>query len=108
MAEVTALPDMLTVPQLAELLDCTTDTVEERTRERTLPGLKYGRSWVYPRDAVLEVLRQQALAHVRPEVGAQHAAPAPKPLAIAPRPAKRAARPRGRSPAPLPDPPRVP
>jgi len=117
---MTALPDVLTVAQLAELLDCGTETIEDRTRERQLPGIKYGRSWVYPREAVLQVLQQQALAHVRPAAGTTTPSPAP---ADAPAPAQAPARPasvvslasrpgqrpthrqRGRSPAPLPDPP---
>lgn len=95
------LPEVLTVAQLAELLDCTQETVEDRTRERTLPGLKFGRSWIYPREAVLEVLRLQALAHVRPPAPAP-ASSAPRVVPMAPKPAQRL---RGRSPAPLPDPP---
>lgn len=117
---MTALPDVLTVAQLAELLDCGPETIEDRTRERKLPGLKFGRSWVYPRDAVLQVLQQQALAHVRPAGGTTTPSPAP---AGAPAPAQGPAQPpavvalasrmqqrpthrqRGRTPAPLPDPP---
>lgn len=95
------LPEVLTVAQLAELLDCTQETVEDRTRERTLPGLKFGRSWIYPREAVLEVLRLQALAHVRPPAPAP-ASSAPRVVPMAPKPAQRQRR---RSPAPLPDPP---
>ena len=102
------LPDMLTVADLATLLDCNTATVEDRTRARQLPGLKFGRSWVYPRDAVLEVLRQQALAHVRTpgglsKVAAHSAVAAAQKIAVVPQ--RPAPRPRGRTPAPLGDPP---
>lgn len=101
---MTTLPDVLTVADVAQLLDCSTETVEARTRARTLPGLQFGRAWVYPREALLEVLRQQALAHVaRPAEPAS--APAPKVVPMVPRPAQRQQRVRGRSPAPLPDPP---
>lgn len=97
------LPDVLTVAQMAELLDCTQETVEDKTRERTLPGLKFGRSWVYPREAVLEVLRQQALAHVRPPAAPPTpSSTTPRVVPMLPKPAQRQ---RGRSPAPLPDPP---
>lgn len=107
---MTALPEVLTVDQVAQLLDCTGDTVGARTRERRLPGLQYGRSWIYPRDALLEVLRVQALAHVQPAAPASPApAPAaPKVMPMASRPASSGTqRPRGRTPAPLPDPPVV-
>lgn len=103
---MTPLPDVMTAGQLAELLDCTPETVEERTRDRQLPGVKYGRGWVYPKAAVLQVLAQQALAHVAtPAAAGQRARQAPanvQPIAAAPR---RADRVRGKSPAPLPDPP---
>lgn len=56
------MPDVLTVAAVAALLDCEPDTVEARTRERQLPGLKFGRSWVYPREALLRVLNEQAAA----------------------------------------------
>lgn len=104
---MTMLPDVLTVPQVAKLLDCSADTVEQRTRERLLPGLQFGRSWVYPREALLDVLRQQALAHVRPAPAGPAGQPAAlKVLPMATRGAQRAGhRQRGRSPAPLADPP---
>jgi hypothetical protein len=98
------LPEVLTAADLAKLLDCTEATVEDRTRDRQLPGLKFGRSWVYPREAVLRVLTDQALQHV-----AQPAPPAAAqaPAAITPlrmvAPASK--RPRRHSPAPLPNPP---
>lgn len=107
---MTTLPAVLTVDQVAELLDCTGDTVETRTRERRLPGVQYGRSWVYPREALLEVLRVQALAHVQPKAADPAAGPqlapdrkqAPKAVPMG---GRSAARQRGRTPAPLPDPP---
>lgn len=107
---MTMLPEVLTVAQVAELLDCSADTIEQRTRDRQLPGLQYGRSWVYPREALLDVLRQQALAHVRPAAPAPASPPpAPKVLPIVPRPPQRGGhRQRGRTPAPLPDPPVTP
>lgn len=98
------LPDVLTAADLAQLLDCTEATVEDRTRERQLPGLKFGRSWVYPREAVLRVLTDQALQHVAPPASPA-AAPAPAavtPLRMASPPSKRARR---HSPPPLPNPP---
>lgn len=103
---MTDLPAVLTVDQVAQLLDCTGDTVEARTRERRLPGVQYGRSWIYPRDALLEVLRVQALAHVQPVQPASPTPAAPKVVPMVSRASSRGAqRQRGRTPAPLPDPP---
>ncbi len=101
----TTLPDVLSAADVAELLDCSPETVEDRTRRRELPGVQYGRSWRYPREALLEVLRQQALAHVTPAKPAPASPPAPKVVPMASRPAQRQQRQRGRTPAPLPDPP---
>jgi len=53
--------DILTVEDMAALLHCEPQTVEEHTRCGKLPGVKLGRSWVYPRTAVLEVLHHLAL-----------------------------------------------
>lgn len=104
---MTSMPEVLTAAQVAELLDCAPETVEARTRERRLPAVQYGRSWVYPREALLRVLADQALAHVAAAPAAAPASPppAPKVLPLAPRPVQRQQRSRGRSPAPLPDPP---
>lgn len=54
--------DLLTAEQVAALLDCHVETVEVATRERRLPGLKLGRSWRYPQEALMQVLNAQALA----------------------------------------------
>lgn len=97
------LPDVLTVPTVAELLDCSVDTVEDEARQRRLPGLKFGRSWVFPRAALLQVLDQRALAHVVTAAAPASPPPAPKVVPMVPRPAQRQQR--RRSPAPLPDPP---
>jgi excisionase family DNA binding protein len=57
------IPDIFTVEQLAELMGCTTETIEEHTRKNLLPGIKWGRSWRYPRAATMvqlnELARQQ-------------------------------------------------
>lgn len=60
------LDPILQVPQVAELLKCSRRTVEERTRNGDLPGIKYGESWVYPTQALLAVVNQQALQNVEP------------------------------------------
>jgi excisionase family DNA binding protein len=53
-----------TVDQVAELFDCSADTVEQETREGRLPGIKLGRAWRFPREALLQVLNERALAEM--------------------------------------------
>ena len=54
--------DILTEKEVADLLDCEPTTVQEKARTADLPGLKYGRSWVFPRAALMEALHAKALA----------------------------------------------
>ena len=54
--------DILTEKEVADLLDCEPATVQEKARNADLPGLKYGRSWVFPRSALMEALHTKALA----------------------------------------------
>lgn len=54
--------DILTEKEVADLLDCESTTVQEKARNAELPGLKYGRSWVFPRSALMEVLNAKAMA----------------------------------------------
>ena len=56
--------DLLTVEEVAALFDCSPETIELETREKRLPGLKLGRSWRYPREALLLVLNRRAAAWV--------------------------------------------
>jgi excisionase family DNA binding protein len=68
-------PLVLTTQEVANLLSCSTCTVESKARAHKLPGVKYGTSWMFPREALLKVLNDQAMA--------QMVAPAPrKPKAI--------------------------
>lgn len=76
------LPDVLSVAQMAELLDCSAETVEDQTRRGLWPGLKTGRSWRYPRTAVLEALHARAMANFTPAAPASMPAPAAKPVAL--------------------------
>lgn len=66
---------------LAEILACEPSTVEAAARNGELPGVKFGRSWRFPRTAVLEVLHQKALAN-KPK-------PSPQPRAVHKKPALR-------------------
>lgn len=55
--------DVLTKDQVADLLQCDATTVEEHARNGDLPGVKYGRSWVFPRAALLARLNDVAQAN---------------------------------------------
>ena len=58
------MTDILTVTEAADLLDCGPATVQELARTQRLPAVKYGRSWRFPRAALVDYLNRQALAHV--------------------------------------------
>jgi excisionase family DNA binding protein len=61
MSEAVQTEELLTVEHVAALFDCSAETVEMETREGRLPGLKLGRSWRYPREALMRVLNQRAI-----------------------------------------------
>jgi len=63
---MTAHEEILTKQEVAELLDCELSTVEEKARSRELPGVKIGRSWIFPRQALLQRLNEIALAQPQP------------------------------------------
>lgn len=54
--------ETMTVEQVAELLLCTTDKVEELARCGELPGMKFGRGWVFLHSTLLAHLERQSLA----------------------------------------------
>lgn len=58
--------DILTTDEVADLLQCDVETVELKLRQGELPGIKPGRSWMCPRQALLDSLNQQALANIKP------------------------------------------
>lgn len=53
------------VTQVAELLGCTEEIVAERINTGDLPGVKFGRSWVIPEDALRARLNEKALQEAR-------------------------------------------
>jgi excisionase family DNA binding protein len=53
---------LLTSSQVADLLHCERSTVEEMLRRGALPGVRFGRSWVIPSEALMQFLNQAALA----------------------------------------------
>lgn len=58
-------PRLLTAAQVAELLECTQQTVEIAARDGRLPAVQFGRPWLFPQDALMEALRHQALANLK-------------------------------------------
>ena len=56
--------DILTTEDMAKVLDCDPETVQARQRDRDLPGVKFGRSWLCPKSALLEVLHEKAMANM--------------------------------------------
>jgi len=55
----------MTAAQLAEALGCEVETVHERTNAGDLPGVKFGRSWYYPVEALRSWLNEVATAEAK-------------------------------------------
>ena len=58
------MKEILSVEEVCELLQCEPYSLGEAVRSGRLPGIKYGRSWVFPSEALIKVLNEQALKHV--------------------------------------------
>lgn len=72
--------DILTEIEVAELLDCEPSTVQQKARDREIPALKMGRSWRFPRMALIDALNEQARQNM------QRDAPKPKAVKVPVRP----------------------
>lgn len=59
--------DVMSKDEVAAILDCEPGTVEDKARAGELPAVKYGRSWIFPRTALLECLHKQALENTKPK-----------------------------------------
>ena len=68
--------EVLDETEVAAILDCQPTTVQEKARNGELPAIKYGRSWRFPRAALMDALNRQALANSQPK-------PRPAPAAAA-------------------------
>lgn len=55
--------DVMDENEVAALLACEPSTVEEAARKGELPAVKFGRSWRFPRSALLAVLHEKAMAN---------------------------------------------
>lgn len=58
------MKDVLDELEAADLLDCEPSTVQEAARRGELPAVKFGRSWRFPRVALLQALDLQAMANM--------------------------------------------
>ena len=58
--------DVLTEQDVAALLDCEQSTVQEKARNGDLPGVKFGRSWVFPKTSLLQSLHADAMRNLTP------------------------------------------
>lgn len=52
--------EIYTAQQLAELLGCDKETAEARIRQGDLPGVKFGKGWIVPRQAFIERVNEMA------------------------------------------------
>lgn len=55
----------LTVEEIAELLNLKPSTISRKASEGSIPSVKIGRKWVFPRDVIQEWLKQEALERYR-------------------------------------------
>lgn len=62
--------DVMSKDEVAAILDCEPGTVEDKARAGELPAVKFGRSWIFPRTALLECLHKQALENTKPKASA--------------------------------------
>lgn len=67
------MSDILTADEVAALLDCEPSTIQAQARAHELPGIKIGRSWRFPRVALLEALNRKALENQVPKAAAPKA-----------------------------------
>lgn len=52
--------EIYTAQQLAELLGCDKETAEARIQQGDLPGVKFGKGWIVPRQAFIERVNEMA------------------------------------------------
>ena len=66
-----------TIDTLAKLLDCDADTAAERLNRGDLPGVKFGRGWIIPADALHARLNELAIEQAAQRRAARTPAAAP-------------------------------
>jgi hypothetical protein len=70
---------LLGTPEVAEMLHCNVKVVEMRARSGELPGLQFGRGWVFPAEALYQRLNEIALERARER---NKPVPPPRPSAV--------------------------
>jgi excisionase family DNA binding protein len=70
--------DILTEAEVAALLDCEPSTAQAMAREGKVPAIKAGRSWRFPKQALIEALNDQARQNMTRE------APTPRAVKVKP------------------------
>lgn len=74
--------ELLTPDDVAHLLGCSAATVRRRTCAGELPGVKFGRDWRYPKQALLDAI--DALARKRPVASVPQQQPNKRRLRVLP------------------------
>lgn len=69
------MTEILTESEVAAMLACEPSTVLELARQKKLPGVQFGRSWRFPRVALMEVVNRMAMQNTQPAE--------PRPTAVA-------------------------
>jgi len=80
--------DILTPDDVAKSLDCAPETISAKLAAREFPGVKVGRSWRIPAQALIEHLNAEALRNVRSR-NPSAAPPVPAAVRTAAAPARR-------------------
>ena len=57
------MTDILNEAEVAEMLGCDSSTIQEKARCGEIPALKFGRSWRFPKAALLDALNIMAAAN---------------------------------------------
>lgn len=78
------MSQILNSTQVAEMLGCTPRTVEEHARSGTLKATKFGESWIFLSDMVIEGIRAKCEAEAE-----QRRKPAVQSVSVAPVSSKR-------------------
>lgn len=55
------MTEILTIDSVAQILRCEEKTVAERLVSGSLPGIKFGRSWIIPSEALFQRINEMAI-----------------------------------------------
>lgn len=75
--------DILSVAEAAKLLGCSEDTLREKT-PAVVPGVKFGRDWVYSRALIVEAVERESRMNLIALRQKQASAAPPPPLMFSP------------------------